>query len=410
MKSNYPCAIPGYMLYAADTLGINLAQLSRVDTKLQKLIDIGEHKFIGLRVLRRGQLIFDGQYGTTRMDADAIPLPHDAIYPLQSITKVFTATCIMILQERGKVNLFDRVSDWFPDFVGEGKEYVNLWHMLCHTSGMDDDALSAWITEWLKTETSIEYSTDYDEQDRQLFSVREKLGLPDTATGYDVWATLMLRAPLAWPVHTRFSYFSMGYDLIKRLVERITDQTLEQFAHDNIFAPLGMDDTHWLLPRDKFDRRVIKDPTHKGGEWLNSEGMTQDTSAGGGLKSTLADVLLFGQMFLQGGTLNGARILSPASVRLMTTDMNADIPASFWFRRMLSASWSLGWDVKNGKKDDLGMLRGERSYNHGGYGGARLLVDPDAEVVAAYYMCEKDDTSVYDNMRNVNDTLFAAFD
>ena len=423
MTFNYPKSIPESLLYAADSLGVNLPQLARVDGVINRLIEKGEHKFIGLRVLRRGQLIFSGEYGTTRMGDDAIPLPSDAIYPLASITKVFTAACIMILQERGEINLFDRVSDWFPEFTGEGKEYVNLWHLMCHSSGMDEDAAAEWIVTRIEELTGKMLPTWAENpvlRRDMLLSVAKAVELSplDADAGdeekwgfaSEIETRLLRMAPLKNPIHSQFSYYSMGFFMQKELVERITGQTLEQFAYENIFAPLGMDDTHWVLPLDKYDRRVIKDPTHKGGEWLNSEETAQSTGGGGGLKSTLDDMLLFGQMFLQGGTLNGARILSPATVRLMTTDMNADLPDSFWFSRMLGANWGLGWDVKNGKKDDLGMLRGELSYNHGGYGGARLLIDPDAEVVAAYYMCEKADESVYDNMRNVNDTLFAAFD
>ena len=423
MTFNYPKSIPESLLYAADSLGVNLPQLARVDGVINRLIEKGEHKFIGLRVLRRGQLIFSGEYGTTRMGDDAIPLPSDAIYPLASISKVFTGACTMLLQERGEINLFDRVSDWFPEFTGENKEYVNLWHLMCHTSGIDEDEAYAWVENRIEELTGQKLPS-WDENNilrrDLLLSCAEAAGMPllgDNAEEGKKWSyvnditfRLWLKAPLTYPVHAQFSYTGNGYNMQKMLVERITGKTLEEFAYENIFKPLGMDDTHWVLPLDKYDRRVIKDPTHKGGQWLNGEDMARSTDAQGGLKSTLADMLLYGQMFLQGGTLNGARILSPATVRLMTTDMNADLPDSFWFSRMLGANWGLGWDVKNGKKDDLGMLRGELSYNHGGYGGARLLIDPDAEVVAAYYMCEKADESVYDNMRNVNDTLFAAFD
>ena len=416
MTSNYPKAIPEALIYAADTLGVDLAQLERVDRKIEKLIKTGEHKFIGLRALRRGQLIFDGQYGTSGMGADEIPLPHDAIYPLASITKTFTATCIAILQEWGEVELWDTVQSWFPEFEGEGKEAVCLWHLLCHTSGIDEDGVSNWI------ETKLGYPLPgWEEAEKRrdaMLSLRGGLGL--SAVGADwseeqkweayeptEWA-LWFKAPLTCAPHTAFSYNDAHYELIKLLVERISGVSLEEFAKKYIFEPLGMDDTHWVLPKEKYTRRVIKNPAHKGGEWLNGEEAAKSTGAAGGLKSTLADMLLFGQMFLQGGTLNGKRILSPATVELMTRDMNSELPPSFWFGRMLSASWGLGWDIKNGKKDDLGLLRSDRSYNHGGYGGARLLIDPDYEIVAAFYMCERDNSSVYDNMRNVSDALFAA--
>ena len=198
MKSIYPRAIPEVMLYAADSLGVNLPQLARVDAKINRLIDTGEHKFIGLRVLRKGQLIFDGQYGTTGLGDDEIPLPHDAIYPLLSVTKVFTAACIMILQEWGEVNLYDCVYEWFPEYTD--KPGVQLWHLLCHSSGMDEEKTNAWIEEWIKAETGCElpsWNEDGKERSNLILSVRKKLGMPDIATVDDVWMTLTLRAPLS---------------------------------------------------------------------------------------------------------------------------------------------------------------------------------------------------------------------
>ena len=143
---------------------------------------------------------------------------------------------------------------------------------------------------------------------------------------------------------------------------------------------------------------------------MNSDDILTNTSASGGLKSTMADLTRFGQMFLQGGTLGGARILSPASVRLMTTDNNSELPDSFWRGRYLGSNWGFGWDVKNGKKDDLGLLRGERSYNHCGFGGARLHVDPDAALVVAFNIVEHDEGEACLNHSNSMNILYSALD
>jgi CubicO group peptidase (beta-lactamase class C family) len=195
------------------------------------------------------------------------------------------------------------------------------------------------------------------------------------------------------------------------LVEKISGGTLEEFAREYIFEPLGMHDTYWRMPKSKLNRYPRRPKGHKGTPWLDSENFARkNTSVGGGLKSSMADLLRFGRMYLNGGTLDGKRILSPASVRLLTKNANEGVPDSLWFGRWLKADWGLGWNIKGDKIDDLGMLRSPRAYDHGGYGGARLLIDPDAELVAAIYMAEKEDDSVYDDMNCAVDILYGALD
>jgi CubicO group peptidase (beta-lactamase class C family) len=169
-----------------------------------------------------------------------------------------------------------------------------------------------------------------------------------------------------------------------------------------------MDDTHWFLPEEKRGRFATCDPSFKGGEWINGTGMMTSDSASGGLKSTMDDMARFGRMYLNMGTLDGVRVISPATVRLLTRNHNAGLQDTFWLGRYLGASWGLGWDVKENKIDDLGMLHSPRSYNHGGYGGARLLVDPDYDLVMSIYMREQREESFYENMNFAVDILYSA--
>jgi CubicO group peptidase (beta-lactamase class C family) len=249
-----------------------------------------------------------------------------------------------------------------------------------------------------------------EDQIPALLKAREKLSLPETTSAWEVIAHLAMKAPLKTSVGTAFSYNSFAYGMIGLLVERISGMSLEAFARQRIFDPLGMEDAHWALPRDKYDRYVYREPNSRGGNYRNTEESLQSTSAAGGLKISMRDQLIFGQMFLQNGTLAGKRILSPATVRLMTTDQNANIPDSFWRDRMLGSNWGFGWDVKNGKKDDFGMLRSDVSYNHCGFGGARLHVDPAEELVIALYMIERAEDNACANMSNAVNILYSALD
>jgi CubicO group peptidase (beta-lactamase class C family) len=399
----------------AGKLGVNPDRLRYLDNYLQGFVDRGEHAFVAFRVLRKGSLIFDGYYGVRTPAGD--PLREDAIFPVQSTTKPYTATCCAILQEDGKIDYWDRVQKYFPGFTGEGKDGVLLWHLLCHTTGMSDDTTDAFKETYFERELGItvpEEGTDDEARLDALMEARDKMGLPKMARGQNavnnLFFEIKLRAPLDSEPGSMFTYYGDSYKLLGMIVEQISGKSLEAFARERIFEPLGLSDTHFYLPEEKRHRFVQRDTAFKGGNFMNSEWMMTTASAAGGLKTTMADLARFGQMFLQGGTLDGKRIISPATVRLMTQDQNEKLPESSWLDRKLGANWGLGWDVKNGKKDDLGMLRSERSYNHGGYGGSRLLIDPDAELVAAIYMVEQREESFYDDIGPSVNVLYSALD
>ena len=401
-------AIPEAAMCGADTLEISIDRLRYLDGYFQKLVDKGEHSYIAFHALRRGVKIFEGNYGVQKPGGG--PLREDAIFNVASVTKPFTATCLAILQEDGLVDFWEPVQKYFPEFEGEGKEGVLLWHLLTHVSGWDEDAAYGWVADYMKNELGIELPPYGEDQVPALLAAREKLGLPETMSARDVEIFLARKAPLQNPVGTAFSYNSLAYETIGQLVALVSGMSLEEFARERIFTPLGMADTHWALPREKYDRYVYREPHFRWGNYPNTEESLQSTSAAGGLKITMRDQLIFGQLWLQNGTLDGKRILSPASVRLMTTDQNAQIPDSFWRGRMLGSNWGLGWDVKNGKKDDFGMLRSDISYNHCGFGGARLHIDPEAELVIALYIVEQEDEKACQNMSNAANILYSALD
>ncbi len=399
-------ALPEAVLYGMDTLRVNIDRLRYLDRYLQMLVDKNAHPFIAFHALRRGVKIFGGNYGVQKPGGGQ--LREDAIFSVASVTKPFTATCLAILQEDGLVDFWEPVQAYFPDFEGKGKDGVLLWHLLAHVSGWDEDAAYEWAADYIRNEMGIALPEDGEDQTAALMEAREKLGLPETSSAWDVFLFLTKKAPLKTPTGTAFAYNSIGYQMLGQLVEKISGMSLEAFARKRIFDPLGMTDTHWALPRDKYDRYVYREPNSRGGNYHNTEEALQSTSAAGGLKTTIRDQLIFGQMFLQNGTLGGKRILSPSSVRLMTTDQNAQIPDSYWRERMLGSNWGFGWDVKNGKKDDFGMLRSDISYNHCGFGGARLHVDPEAELVIALYIVEQEEGAACAHMSTAANILYSA--
>ncbi len=407
-------AIPEAAIYGADMLGINIGRLRYLNDFLQKLVDNERHAFVAFQALRRGVKIFGGSYGVSAPGGS--PLTGGAIFPMMSISKPFVATGCAILQELGFIDFWEPVSKYFAEFAAGDKQGVLLWHLLCHVSGMSWEMQNKFADDCIKNELGIALADNASEDERldAYMSARDQLGLPKADRGWgaveEMYTRLSLKAPLARAPGTRFEYSDRAYMMLGEIIEQLSGKSLEQFLKANIFDPLGMRDTHFVLPEGKRARFVTRDPSYRSGEYLSSDYLQVSTNAAGGLKSTMDDMLRFGQMFAQNGTVDSKRIISPASVRLMTTDQNETIPDSYWRERLLGSNWGFGWDVKNGKKDDLGMLRSDRSYNHGGFGGARIHVDPDADLVVSLYMVEQFADLSCDDQSTAMNVLYSALD
>ena len=395
----------------ANKVNINLKRLERLHEFMREVTETGVHPSCVIRVLRHGEEIFSGAYGVAT--TDGTPLPMDVIIPVASVTKVVTATLLAILQEDGVIDFCDKLSRYYPDFKGCGKDAVEIWQLMCHSSGLSDEAMGKYVGEYLKDELGItlQENSPWDEYRAAVLRAREKLGLPESDTD-DAFAEtemrLKLLAPLKSDPHTAFDYCSTAYVLLGMLIERLTGEDIDSFAARRLFDPLRMKDTHFNLPQDKWPRVLKRDPSYCFADWLNSDAVLSNTNGAGSLKSTMFDLTRLGQMYLQEGTLDGAEILSPASVRLLSSNQNARLPDSFWFGRILGSAWGLGWHVRCGKRDDLGLLRSDRTYDHGGAGGARLVIDPDAGLVFSLYMVDKELYDSYMNHGRVANLIYAS--
>jgi CubicO group peptidase (beta-lactamase class C family) len=399
----------------ADTLKVSVEQLQHLDRFCRKMVDDGKHAFVAARVLRSGVEIFSGAYGVRAPGGP--PLTEDTIYPVASITKPVIAVLLAILQEEGEIDFWEQLQKYFPEFTGEYKEEVLLWHVMSHVSGlsgMGDEPYDNFVTSYIRDELGIELPPDGDSEEGRLavmMKAREKLGLPEAVPdGNAAWNTychISLKAPLVRRPFTAFSYSSYGYELLKQLIEKVTGESIDIYARRKLFDPLGMKDTYWVLPEALWSRVVKRDPSFQDAGWYNSAQLLTSTSGGGGLKSTMHDLTLFGQMILQEGKLGTKRILSPASIRLLATDQNAALPESYWQGRWFGSNWSLGFNVK--KKDDLGFLRSGKAIDHAGSGGARLLIDPAYDLVTAFYTVDQTLESFTSHSRMAN-VIYSALD
>ena len=334
----------------------------------------GIHPALVILVARKGKIVLHEAFGHLAPEPEAPPLARDTIFPLASLTKPITATAVMMLLEDGLLGLNRPVAEYLPEFVGEGKEAVMVHHLLTHTSGLRDEEVKEHAE---KKKDSVEIPPP---EETQHPTIHEYLFLRHDA-------------PLWKPPGEEMSYCPYGYELLGEIVRRVSGLSLADFARARIFAPLGMKDTDYIVP-ESVQHRIVRRPPDAPGSFYDTQEMQERPWGGGGVYSTAMDIAIFGQMFLNGGIYGDTRILSPVSVTEMTRNQIPGISA--WLDAGVhgvhdeeffpEASWGLGWDIMGNKKSpDDGTLCSPEAFQHGGFGGVRMWVDPTYETVGVYF-------------------------
>jgi serine-type D-Ala-D-Ala carboxypeptidase len=321
-----------------------------------------------LLAARRGRIVFHQAFGHLTPEADAPPTPLDAIFQLASITKVLTATAVMVLVEEGRVGLNRPVSGYIPDFRGEGKDRVLVRHLLTHTSGIHEQEL-----------------------EKHALERRGKIDLPSAEPALHPLAheylALRYDCPLWKPPGEEMSYADFNFDLAGEIVRRVTGTSLDRFARERIFRPLGMNDTYYCRVDAPPERRVRRpqDPTASPDPLLEAVERERLCLGSNLALSTAADMATFGQMFLNGGAYGGARVLSPASVAAMTRNQLPGIRSTFMAEVFPEAGWGLGWSIHGSKTGFCGGLYSPEAFEHWGAGGTYCWVDPANEIVGVFF-------------------------
>lgn len=345
-----------------EKVGMSSERLYRVKAIIQEAIDRKDFPGAVLLVGRKGKIVLHQSFGESQWIPESRPMNTSMIFDLASITKpVATATCIMILIEEGKLRLWDKVKDFIPEFkpyvrddgqAPEGEdepEDACLWHLLTHTSGLppyaDEEELEVRFGESVTKETLIEHIAQLDKTD---------------------------------PPGRAFHYSCLGFISLAYIIEKITGQTVAEFASEKIFMPLKMRHT-FFTPHSEFCHLCV--PT----EIVNGQpliGVVHDPlarlqggiSGNAGLFSTAGDLAIFAQMMLNKGEFKGKRILSPLAVERMTSVYPE---ASF-------AGRGLGWDLDSSYSTNGGDLFGPRSFGHTGYTGTSIWIDPETETFVIF--------------------------
>jgi CubicO group peptidase (beta-lactamase class C family) len=274
----------------------------------------------------------------------------------------------MLLVEDGFLGLNRPVQEYIPEFTGEGKERVMVHQLFTHTSGITD----AYV------EAALEKDDDGSMGDKQF----------DRNLHPHVHRVLQLAydTPLTHPPGDVMEYSSVGIYLIAEIIRRLCGKSLNSFATERICTPLGMKDTSYGLPEAKRDRYCFR-PDDAPRPYYNDPDFLQRPSPSGGGFSTVMDMAIFGQMFLNKGHYGDVRIFSPVTVEAMTRDQIPGTRAVYFDEEFPEAGWSLVWSVNEVFKGEVygEQLLSPSSFGHGGAGGVVLGMDPDRDLLLVFF-------------------------
>jgi CubicO group peptidase (beta-lactamase class C family) len=357
-------------------------------------VEEGHTPTLGVCVARRGVIILNEAFGVLGPGPDSPPLDLNALFAGASVTKPATATLALQLVEDGLLGLNRPVREYLPEISGEGSDEMLVHHLLTHTTGY------CWHTD----PPMVEHAT------KKLEAGFEPPPCPENQHPLIhqlLW--LLWDVPRVARVGEVMIYSGFNYELLGEIVRRLSGRTLEALARERIFDPLGMRDTYYVVPESESHRVVqrasglpLADPEGPFFQGQGSRQMQETPYAGAGLFTTPSDMVIFGQTFLNGGRYGSARVLSPAAVRAMTRDQIPGIGARFFSKVIEHGSWGYGWAVASTEKFKYfdGSLQPLGTICHPGAGGQNFWVDPENEIVGAYFEVSTRVTDDYEFLWN----------
>lgn len=375
---------------APESVGLSAERLQRLERVMQGYVERGQLAGLVTVLVRRGEVAHCGVFG--QMDlATAKPMRADAIFRLFSMTKPLTSLAVLMLYEEGAFHLQYPVSLFIPELanlkvlsnpVDTTSEQVPLARpitihdLLTHTSGLG---------------YGIDSMLPIDAQLAQAQILRSDESLAEKMTR-------LAQFPLHHQPGQRYTY-SLGTDVLGRLVETVSGMALNEFFRQRIFAPLGMTDTDFYVPPEKLDRlatlyttdldgkladiRAINQslvPHFMTGVWVTKDYKPKFLSGGAGLVSTAADYLRFGMMLRKHGELDGVRLVGRKTVELMTAPHLR--PDQF---SIGGASFGLGFTVMTNPAQAQ-MLGSVGAYEAGGAANTSFWFDPHEDLMGLLMM------------------------
>ena len=365
-------------IVAPRTLGFSAARLARLDDVMQRFVDEGGLPGVLAFVARRGQVAYCRCFGEKDMAAH-LPVEEDTIFRIYSMSKPITSTAVLMLMEEGHFLLSDPVSQYIPEFK-DMRVFASM--RLGETETVPAER-EITIEQLLTHSAGLAYGLEQNEPADVLY-VEQGLLRRDEPTATKI--KRLAACPLARQPGTAWKY-SVAVDVLGYLVEVISGQRFGDFLQQRIFAPLGMVDTAFRIAPEKLSRFSPLYGLGKDGKlemWDPADGeYTTEAlfeSGGGGLISTVSDYWRFAQMLLNGGQLDGVRLLGPKTVELMTADHLT--PAGIAFDQP-GHGFGLGVKVLHDVAA-AGLLGSVGEYGWSGAASTYYWGDPQEEIVGLF--------------------------
>lgn len=387
-------------------VGLSQERLERISGIIQKDVDSGELAGAAAMIIRNGQIGYYEHFGFADREKQ-VPMSEETIFRIYSMSKPITSVALMMLFEEGKFFLDDPVSKYIPELGG----------MRVVVDSTDETGPSFNIPDEDPTGTAVPKKADASGIDtvpaNRDMTIRDLLrhtaglsygffGNTDVDKLYQKLGILMLdkdlkemvgkvgTTPLLFQPGDRWHY-SISVDVQGRLVEVLSGQSFDVFLQNRIFDPLDMIDTGFYAPKDKLSRLSQLYSPAKNGKglepaisFISRNFVNKPTlfSGGGGMVSTTADYARFCQMLLNGGELDGERILSRKTIELMTKDHSQDAEIGM---RASGSTFGLGFAIVQ-DQGLSGSQVSEGSYSWGGAAGTTFWIDPKEDLIGIYMM------------------------
>lgn len=380
---------------APESVGMSPERLARIDAMCEEAVSEGDIPGAVVLVARHGKIVYWKAFGMADNQGGR-SLKADDIFRIASMSKAITSTAVMMLWEEGKFQLDDPISKYIPAFrnpqVLKGFQYsdtsyttvaakreITIRHLLTHTSGIGYGQI------------------DKDERFKLIY---QKAGITDLYTTEDIPIGENVKKLAALPLHhhpgEKYTY-SEGLDVLGYFIEVVSGMPFDVFLKERLFDPLGMKDTWFYLPENRAHRLVPVQHKSEEGSWVPFpvtfydpeypvKGARSFFSGGAGLCSTAKDYATFLQMYLNGGELNGIRILSRTTIKTIMANQTGDL-----YGGVSGRHHGLAFGVIN----ENGMILGGRgsvdTFGWGGYFNTQCIADPE-EMTIGVLMKQTQDT------------------
>jgi CubicO group peptidase (beta-lactamase class C family) len=359
----------------AENVGMSTERLTRLSEGMKSLVDRGRLAGVVTMVARRGKVIEFEAIGKRDVAAN-LPMQKDSIFRIYSMTKPITGVAMMMLFEEGKWQLNDPVAKYIPEFA-DLKVYgtdangnmvlkdqahpVTMRELMSHTGGFTYGYFSNTPVDKLQREAEVLSVNNTLEE-----MIKRVAKLPLNAQPGSEW------------------HYSISVDIQGYIVQKLSGMPFEEFLEKRIFKPLNMVDTGFYVPAEKLKRLAEFYSYGKDGQLeILRGGLNHDfsvkpvfSSGGGGLVSTATDYMRFCQMLLNGGKLDGVRLISPRSVELMRTNVLPPAMQTFWPGEGFGLDFGVYTDIVA-----AGGYYGKGTYYWGGAAGTWFWIDPTDDLI-----------------------------